>query len=59
MADSVYPKKWQDKIEVTYEEHMRNQYSGVIALAKELERTIGEEKTREILGRHYLREFAE
>ena len=51
--------RWKEKVDITYEEHMRNMYSGVIALAKELERTIGKEKTREILGRLYLQEFTE
>src|SRR4030042_784253 len=51
--------RWKEKVDVTYEEHMRNTYSGVIALAKELERSIGEEETREILGRLYLQEFTE
>jgi len=46
-------------VDITYEDYMRSQYSGVIALAKDLEKLIGKEKTREILGRLYLREFTE
>ena len=57
---SITPNpKWKEKVDVTYEEYMRDMYSGVIALARELEATIGEEKTKEILGRLYLKEFTE
>jgi len=46
-------------VDLTYEEYMRSQYSGVITLAKELEMSIGKEKAREILSRVYLKEFTE
>ena len=44
---------------LTYEEHMRNQYSEAIDLVKELERKLGKEKAREIIGELYLRKFTE
>ena len=45
--------KWREKIELTFEEHIRNQQSRVIELARELEEEIGKNKTLEIIGQLY------
>ena len=49
--------RWNEKIDVTYQEYMLNMYREVIDLAKEMERSLGEEKARDILGKHYLEVF--
>ena len=41
--------KFQDTMEITYEEYFRNQYSNVVKLIKELQEKIGEERTSEIV----------
>ncbi len=45
--------KWREKIELTFEEYIRNQQSRVIELARELEEVIGKNKTLEIIGQLY------
>lgn len=46
--------KWNDKLEVTYLDLVKYQYQGLISLVKQLETTLGEEKTRALLGEIYL-----
>jgi len=57
MYSTALNPRWNEKIDVTYQEYMLNMYREVIVLAKEMERSLGEEKARDILGRHYLEVF--
>ena len=45
------PPKFQEKIELTYEQYFRTRYGGMVQLAGELERVLGREKALEIVGK--------
>ena len=51
--------RWKEIIEISYLEHMKNQYSEAIDIAKELEQNLGKEQARRIIGELYLRKFKE
>ncbi len=43
--------KFQEKMELTYEQYFRDRYGEIIHLARELERVLGREKAFEIIGK--------
>jgi hypothetical protein len=43
--------KFQDKMEVTYEQYFKSRFGGMVEIAKEMERELGREKMLEIIGR--------
>jgi len=45
------PPKFQEKIELTYEQYFRTRYGGMVQQARELERVLGRKKTFEIVGK--------
>ena len=45
------PLKFQEEIELTYEQYFHTRYGGMIQLAGELERVLGREKASEIIGK--------
>jgi len=45
------PHKFQEKMELTYEQYFRDKYGGMVHFARELERILGREKAFEIIGK--------
>jgi len=52
-------KKWQDKVDITYEDYFQAPYyiphKGVVELARELEGFMGKEKALEAVGKAFER----
>jgi hypothetical protein len=53
------PHKFQEKMELTYEQHFRDKYEEMVHLARELERVLGREKAFGIIGKAYERHWVE
>lgn len=45
------PHKFQSKMDLTYEQYIHACYDGIIQFSRELEQTLGREKTFEIIGK--------
>lgn len=45
------PHKFQEKMELTYEQYLHARYDRMVHLARELERVLGREKAFEIIGK--------
>jgi hypothetical protein len=43
--------KFEDKMELTYEQYFRDTYAGIVRFARELERILGRDKALEIIGK--------
>jgi hypothetical protein len=56
--DDKVPVKWKEKLEVTYEEYFKSPWSmpseAAVQVARLMEKTIGAEKTRELLKQHFI-----
>ncbi len=56
MASTVSNPKWKEKMEIAYEQHLREIYAPCVQLAREFEKTLGKEKTHEIIKNMYERD---
>ena len=56
MSSTGCNPKWKEKVDVDYEQYLREIYAPSVQLAREFEKTLGKKKTHEIIKNLYERE---